>query len=121
MGRSTESNFSILKVKKSDPNIASKIQSRRVQAKYEDPRTVNPFDKHVLMFFDSAENCKRIFQETKNVIELVQDKIGADKKSRTMTAHSIKKHQQSKTRDDRHSYYDLKQDLPDKYQYNAKF
>ena len=62
MGVSTESNYSILKVKKQNPNIVAKVDHKQVQRTKKLPPP-NPIDKTVVMFFDSKETCKRIFKE----------------------------------------------------------
>lgn len=62
MGRSTESSFCILKVKKLSNKIASKITTKKEKTKYVDPNEVSPFDQNVMMFFDKEENRNKVFK-----------------------------------------------------------
>jgi hypothetical protein len=63
------------------------------------------------MFFDSVENCKRIFKEEKNMLE-IRDPV--QPKAKPEVAQRPRK-------DERHSYCDIKEEFIDKNQYNPKF
>lgn len=69
MGRSTESSFCILKVKKLSNKIASKISTKKESTKYVDPKALSPFDQNVMMFFDKEENKNKIFKSKQNAME----------------------------------------------------
>lgn len=104
----------------------SKIQNKRVTAKEEINRSenTNPFNKTVSLFFDSEANCKQIFKDKQNILDSVTEikkslpqrklrAISASTKAQSMKTHKSLSFVES-LKDARHSYYDLKLDLPDK-------
>ena len=124
MGIATESTFSILNVNKKDINVKSKIQTKPVKEVFRDPNQKTPFERNIAHFFDSKETQDKLFKAKASLATTIGNSRDADRKRRIASALPTNKSRQqqqfhTKNGDDRHSYIDLKLDLPEQGQYHV--
>ena len=124
MGIATESTFSILNVNKKEVNVKSKIQTKPPKETFKDPNQKTPFERNMLNFFDSKETQEKLFRAKASVATIGGAK-DAERSRRVASALPGQKSRQplqqfhTKNGDDRHSYIDLKLDLPEQGMYHV--